>query len=229
MHPSFFPATHRYAATWVKTSAAGAKQQILPKLTLAELNAQLASTTAFCIKSITGYTVAGTDFYAAVWDAPASGGSCPEVDVRPAMTRDAYLQQFESWRSTHYPTWINRYADGAKIATIYTRNGAGIGPTDWETRDNQDFATFAANNQQLTDRGYRLMVVSGFRAGFDGYAAIWWRGGGFRADRAWEVHVGLSAENYQCKFDNLVSCCSMGPWQSWTDGAFCCAHVGSVQ
>ncbi len=201
------PLLNRFGATWIKPAGANAsQQQILIKLTLAELQQRLADTKDLCITSVTGYTDAGTDYYAALWDEP-QGTGCAESDVRPALTHDAYVQQFSSWSGTHYPVWVQPYAGGSKVSAIFNMNGGGPDPGrgGWVTSDSMDAATFADDNDKWTSQGFRLVTLTGFRApnlqNSNGYAAIWWKGGNGRAS---DVLYGLSTEAYQCQGSNLV-------------------------
>jgi hypothetical protein len=82
-------------------------------------------------------------------------------------------------------------------AAVWTRGG----PAAWQARHGLTAAQYQQTFDELVNQGYRLTHVSGYTVdGQDRYAAIWVQADG----PAWQARHGLSAQQYQQTFDELL-------------------------
>lgn len=135
--------------------------------------------------------------YAAIW---VKDDGAPFV-AHHGMTAAQYQQQFDQ-------------LVGGQGFVLSLVNGHTVGGQDrysaiWEKRPSPAFIarhglTSQAYQQAFDDnvrQGFRLTLVSGYEvAGQARYAAIWEKSGG----PAWEAHHGMSSQQYQQTFDQLV-------------------------
>lgn len=135
--------------------------------------------------------------YAAIWE--KSHG--PEWQARHDLTAEQYQRTFNEL-----------VAQGYRLIHIngYTVHGQDYYAAIWEKRDGPEWQAWhgltPAQYQQTFDRlvaqGYRLVRVSGYgSSGQDRYAAIWEKSHGLE----WQARHGLTAEQYQQTFNELVA------------------------
>lgn len=142
--------------------------------------------------SVSGYTVGGSERYAAVYE--KKGG--PAWVTKHGLSSADYQAQIDALAK-----------DGYKIAFIsgYEVNGqvkyAGI----WEKRNVGYIARHGQNAAQMQDEfdkntknGYRLVFITSYEAGNKAYyASIYEKGAG----PGYYAHFGLEADEYQQKFN----------------------------
>ena len=137
------------------------------------------------------------DHYAAIWS-QSQGASWRAVHGIPS---DAYQREFDLAISQGYrPVWVSGYGVGgqALYAAIFEQRG---GPA-LQARHGLTGAQYQQTFDQLVAQGYRPTCVNGY--GVNGqalYAAIFEQSGGV----AWQARHGLTGEQYQQTFDQLVS------------------------
>ena len=150
----------------------------------------------FRLVQVNGYEVDGEPRYAAIWH--RTGG--PDWVARHGLTGSQYQAAFDDFLGQGYRlVHVSGYSDGgdARYAAIWTK---ASGPA-WEARHGLTSEQYQAAFDELTGQGYRLVHVSGYSVGRSArYAAIWHKGGG----PAWAARHGLSGEQYQAAFDELV-------------------------
>ncbi|WP_255258783.1 hypothetical protein [Bacillus pseudomycoides] len=146
---------------------------------------------------ISGYTVQGQDYYAAIWE--KRGG--PEWQARHGLTSSQYQQTFNELVAQGYRLIrVSGYGSGGqdRYAAIWEKRG---GP-EWQARHGLTAEQYQRTFNELVAQGYRLIHVSGHtNDGIDRYAAIWEKRGG----PEWQARHGLTAEQYQRTFNELVA------------------------
>jgi CubicO group peptidase (beta-lactamase class C family) len=150
----------------------------------------------FRLREVSGYGVGAQDFYAAIWE-KVSG---PAWVARHGMTSDQYQATFDDlvgkgFRLRH----VSGYPVGGQdfYAAIWVKSS---GPA-WEARHRMTSNQYQAKFDDMLSKGFRLRLVSGYGVGNqDLYAAIWDKSSG----PAWRAHHGLSSDQYQAKFDELL-------------------------
>ena len=137
----------------------------------------------FRLVHVNGYTVAGSDRYAAIWDKSPSPGWV----ARHGMTSAQYQAEFDT-----------RVAQGFRLVEVsgYTVNGSDryaaiwdkTPSPGWSARHGMTSAQYQAEFDKHVGLGFRLVLVSGYEVnGQDRYAAIWSKAGG----PAWAARHGL--------------------------------------
>lgn len=135
--------------------------------------------------------------YAAIW---AKDGGAPFVS-RHGMTSAQYQQQFDEL--VGHEGYVLTLVHG------HTVGGQDRYSAIWEKRSSPPFVarhglTSQAYQQAFDDnlrQGFRLKLVSGYEVGGQArYAAIWEKSTG----PAWEARHGLTSQQYQQTFDQLV-------------------------
>ena len=106
---------------------------------------------------ISGYTVAGQDHYAAIWEQRQG----PDWVARHGMTSAQYQQEFNTfsqkgYRLVHISGW--RSGDTAHYAAIWEKVE---GPT-WVARHGMLSDAYQEEFDKLAKEGYRLKHVSGY-------------------------------------------------------------------
>ncbi|MEI4803794.1 hypothetical protein WAZ07_21635 [Bacillus sp. FJAT-51639] len=146
---------------------------------------------------ISGYTVHGQDYYAAIWE--KRGG--PAWQARHGLTSAQYQQTFNELVAQGYRLIrVSGYGSGGqdRYAAIWEK---GNGP-EWQARHGLTADQYQQTFNELIAQGYRLIHVSGHtNDGQDRYAAIWEKRGG----PAWQARHGLTADQYQRTFNELVA------------------------
>jgi hypothetical protein len=144
---------------------------------------------------INGYDVGGQDHYAAIWEKRQG----PAWVAHHRLTSDQYQQEFNTLRQQGYRlVHVSGYDVGGqdRYAAIWEKRQ---GPT-WVARHGLTSAQYQQEFNTLTQQGYRLALISGWRSGATArYAAIWEKTGG----PAWVARHGLLSDAYQETFDQL--------------------------
>jgi hypothetical protein len=97
--------------------------------------------------------------------------------------------------ATGQPVMLSRFA--TRFAALFEKDD-GI---PWQARHAIDGNTYQATFDSLVAQGFRLTSVCGYSEGRDArYNAVWQQRGG----PAWQARHGLTSEQYQTTFDNLV-------------------------
>src|SRR5262249_19986168 len=145
---------------------------------------------------ISGYTVGGQDHYAAIWEKRQG----PAWVARHGMTSAQYQQEFNTLTKQGYRLAdISGYNFGGKAhyAAIWEKRQ---GPP-WVARHGMTSAQYQQEFNTLTQQGYRLVSVRGWRAGDTAhYAAIWEKTQG----PSWVTRHGMLSDTYQEEFDALL-------------------------
>lgn len=144
--------------------------------------------------------------FAAIWQ---RGG--PAFEARHNLTAEQYQQTFDQMIGKGLrPVCVSAYTDNGagRFAAIWD---AGTSPA-FEARHGLTPEQYQQTFDQLIGQGFRLTRVSGYMVdGQERYAAIWHKDGG----PAFQARHGLSADQYQQTFDQLVG---QGFRLTWVDG-----------
>ncbi|OIK16877.1 hypothetical protein BIV60_02370 [Bacillus sp. MUM 116] len=139
----------------------------------------------------------GKDRYAAIWVKQKG----PAWQARHGLTAEQYQRTFnelvkKGYRLIH----INVHTNGSgkdRYAAIWVKQK---GPA-WQARHGLTAEQLQRTFNELVKKGYRLIDVSSYTiGGKDRYAAIWVKQKG----PAWQARHGLTAEQYQRTFNELV-------------------------
>jgi ligand-binding SRPBCC domain-containing protein len=145
---------------------------------------------------ISGYGLAGQDFYAAIWE-KRSG---PDWTARHNMTATQYQQTFDDLTQQGYRlVEISGYEVGgqARFAAIWEKS-SGVA---WRANHGLTNAEYQRAFKRQTGLGYRLVDVSGYSmGGQDFYAAIWEK----RSGPDWVARHDMTSTEYQQEFDRLA-------------------------
>lgn len=149
----------------------------------------------FHLVLVNGYTVAGVDYYAAIWDkSPTS----PWV-ARHSMNSSDYQGAFDRYAKDGYRlVHVSGYSvnNGARYAAIWRKTNDGI---SWVARHGMTSSDYQSWFNTYRDQGYRLVLVNGYEvAGTDFYVAIWDKS----SSGPWVAHHGMTSDQYQAQFDN---------------------------
>ena len=144
---------------------------------------------------ISVYNVGGQDRYAAIWEKRQG----PAWVAHHRLTSAQYQQEFETLKQQGYRLVdITGYNVGGqdRYAAIWEkRQGPG-----WAARHGLTSAQYQHEFNTLTQQGYRLARISGWRSGDAAhYAAIWEKTQG----PAWVARHGMLSDTYQEVFDKL--------------------------
>ena len=137
------------------------------------------------------------DHYAAIW---SRSEGAPWRAVH-GITSDSYQREFDELVAQGYrPTWVSGYGVNgqALYAAIFEQRGGGA----WQARHGLTGQQYQQTFDQLVAQGYRPICVSGY--GVNGqalYAAIFEQ----RSGTAWQARHGLTGQQYQQTFDQLVA------------------------
>jgi hypothetical protein len=145
---------------------------------------------------VSGYAVGGHDRYAAIWE--QRGG--PAWAARHGLTSAQYQQEFTRLTQEGYRVVdVSGYSVGGqdRYAAIWEKSQ---GPA-WVARHGLSSAQYQQEFNRVTQQGYRLARISGWRSGNTvHYAAIWEKVDG----PAWVARHGMLSDTYQEEFDRLV-------------------------
>ncbi|RFT65606.1 hypothetical protein D0U04_18505 [Bacillus clarus] len=186
-----------YAAIWEKQN--GPEWQARHGLTGEQYQQTFNELVAqgYRLTHINGYTVHGQDYYAAIWEKRDG----PEWQSWHGLTPAQYQQTFDrlvaqGYRLVHVSGYGNSGQD--RYAAIWEKSH---GP-EWQARHGLTAEQYQRTFNELIAQGYRLTNVSGHtNDGIDRYAAIWEKRGGPK----WQARHGLTAEQYQQTFNELVA------------------------
>jgi CubicO group peptidase (beta-lactamase class C family) len=193
-------ATPLYAALWVKTHPS-AEWQARHGLTAAEYQ------TVFDQLTAAGYhpvfvngcaTGAGARFACKF----RLGATDPWV-ARHGLTAAQYQSAFDDYTTQGYVlTWVSGYFDGGQdlYAAIWRKHAS---MPAWQTRHGLTSAEYQAFFDSMVAQGYKPVLACGYGDGAkDRYAAIFHKIDGAPA---WQARHGLTSDQYQATFDQLVA------------------------
>ncbi|MCP4609238.1 MAG: DUF1349 domain-containing protein [Planctomycetes bacterium] len=145
---------------------------------------------------ISGYSVAGNVFYAAIWEKKSG----PTWEARHGLTASEYQQAFDTYDEQGFRLKrISGYAKKgkARYAAIWEKEE---GPA-WEARHGLTASEYQQAFDTYVEQGYRLVNVSCYNVGGKArYAGIWEKKGGPH----WVARHGLNASEYQQAFDTYL-------------------------
>jgi hypothetical protein len=161
----------RYAALWELKSGPPwvARHGMTSAQYQAEFNTWVGR--GFRLRRVQGYAVAGTDYYAAIWE-QTSG---PAWVAHHGMTSTTYQGTFNAYVAQGYRLMqVSAYNVGGTdyYAAIWERSA---GPA-WVARHRMTAEQYQQTFNSLVSAGYRLKLVDGYMLdGSARYAAIWER------------------------------------------------------
>lgn len=160
----------RYAAIWERSSGPAwvARHGLTSEQYQAEFTRLVRA--GYRLVHVSGYTDAGRERYAAIWDrSPAAG---PWV-ARHGMSAAQYQAEFNQWVSQGYKlVLVDGYGVGGtdRYAAIWEKSPSA----PWVARHGLTPAQYQATFDDLVRQGYRLVLVSGYAVGSaPRYAAVW--------------------------------------------------------
>lgn len=185
----------RYAALWVKT----ASPEWAARHGLSSADYQAAfddfRKKGFRLVYVSGYAVNNQPRFAAIWE--KSPG--PTWEARHSLTSAQYQKSFDDLVKAGYRL---RHISGYSVnrqdfyAAIWEKSSGPV----WEVRHGLTSTDYQKTFIDLTGKGYRLKVISGYRVGAeDRYAALWEKTGG----PLFAARHGIKSEFYQGVFDNF--------------------------
>lgn len=149
----------------------------------------------FRLTRINGYTVAGQDRYAAIWD--KSPG--PDLVARHGMTAQDYQQAFDSLgKQGLCLSQVSGYsvANQDRYAAIWERKPCPA----FVARHGMTAQQYQQAFDELGRQGFRLRLVSAYQInGEPAYAAIWDKSPG----PSFVARHGMTPAQYQAAFDQL--------------------------
>jgi CubicO group peptidase (beta-lactamase class C family) len=151
----------------------------------------------FRLRQVSGYAVDNQDLYAAIWE-KVSG---PAWEAHHGMTSDQYQAKFNELvgKGLRLKNVSGYAVNGMDLyAAIWDKSSGG----PWEAHHRMTSDQYQVKFNDLVSRGFRLRQVSGYAVDKqDLYAAIWEKVSG----PAWETHHGMTSNQYQAKFNELVA------------------------
>ena len=189
-----------YAALWVKNPAAPA-WEAHHGITAAQYQDTFNRLNAagFGPVLVDGYDAGGQAHFAAIFQ---KGLTAPWV-AHHGLTSAAYQQAFDTNLAQGYTLdWVSGYSQGgqATYAAIWRKLPA---PPPWQARHGLTAAQYQQVFDQMTRQGYKLTLVCGYGVGNQAlYAAIFRK---IANAPAWVAHHGMSPQQYQQTFDQLVA------------------------
>lgn len=186
----------RYAALWELAGSVGwiARHGLTSAQYQQEFDTQLAN--GYRLVLVNGYTVGGSDYFAAIWEASPSGPWVAHHDMSSAE----YQQEFDrlvgqGYRLVH----VSGYGSGSeKFAALWEQTS---GPA-WIAHHGLNSSQYQAAFDSYVAQGYHLKLVGGYpTSDGDGthYVAIWEQG----AASPWIARHGLTSAEYQQTFNDL--------------------------
>lgn len=145
---------------------------------------------------INGYTDDGSPRYAAIWEK----GSTPAWTTTHNENQMEYNDSFQKLRGQGYhPVILNGYTVEGEARYESLWDKSEIGP--WEQRTSLTAAGMQRAFEELKQKGYRIVHISGYAVGKEArYAGIWSK----RQTGAWESRYGLNGAQYQDKTDEAI-------------------------
>jgi hypothetical protein len=187
----------RYAALWEKKTCPAyvARHGLTAQAYQQEFDAWTGKD--YRLKLVSGYSVGGQDFYAAIWEKTPG----PVFVARHRMTADGYQQEFNKWTGQGYClTLVSGYSVGnqPRYAAIWEKKTCPA----YVARHGLTAQAYQQEFDTWTGKDYRLKLVSGYRVGGqDFYAAIWEKTSG----PVFVARHGMTSDGYQAEFDKLLS------------------------
>src|SRR3569833_1711613 len=141
------------------------------------------------------YTVAGVDYYTAIFDKSATGAWV----ARHALTAAQYQTAFQTYSQQGYRlTHVSGYSIGneARYAAIWRKTNDGI---PWVARHGMTASDYQTWFNTYTGQGYRLVLVNSYVvANVEYYVAIWDKS----TSGPWVARSGMTSNRYQAESDN---------------------------
>jgi hypothetical protein len=183
-----------YAAVWQRASSAPwiARHGLTSAQYQQEFNTQAAN--GYHLVLVNGYTVAGVDHFAAIWEQ----SSTPAWIARHDLTSSQYQQQFNTQLANGYRlVHVSGYGGSTeKFAALWVKAGGSA----WVARHGLTSAQYQQEFNTQLAAGYHLALVGGYPvAGGTHFVAIWERG----SVVPWQARHGLSSADYQQTFNDL--------------------------
>lgn len=145
---------------------------------------------------VDGYTVGGQVQYAAIFEKSRSDGWAARHNIDAAT----YQSEFDRWTNQGYRlVTVSGYnVNGQdRYAAIWEKRAS----LPWVARHGLTTAQYQQQFNELAAQGYRVVKVSGWRAGNEPrFAAIWEKTDG----PAWQARHQMLADGYQEEFDRLL-------------------------
>jgi len=185
----------RYAALWDKSS--GPAWEAHHGMTSAQYQTTFNQLVGkgYRLQFVSGYGVAGHDYYAACWD-KSSG---PAWEAHHGMNAASYQNTFNQLVNQGYRLrWVSGYVvNGTDLyAAIWDKSSAGA----WQARHRMSASAYVTQAAAFAAQGYRLVCVSGYSfGGNDYYAALWEKPTG----TPWTSYAGMPSSTYQTLFNQL--------------------------
>lgn len=185
--------TDYYAAVWEQRP--GPAWQARHGLTAARYQEEFDKLTSQGYRpiNVSGYTVAGQDRYAAIFEQRQG----PAWVARHNLSSAQYQQEFDRLSGQGYRLIdVSGYEVGGndRYAAIWEH---GQGPA-WQARHGLTAAQYQAEFNRLSQQGYKLARIRGWTSnGEPHFAAIWVKVDG----GAWIARHGILADSYQEEFD----------------------------
>ena len=145
---------------------------------------------------LSGYTINGQERYLCMFEQKGSGGWV----ARHGLSGQQYQAVFDDLVPKGYrPTILNGYTINGqeRYLCMFEQKGGGI----WVARHGLSGQQYQALFDGLVPKGYRPTILSGYTVnGQDRYLCMFEQKGG----GAWVARHGLSSQQYQAVFDDLV-------------------------
>jgi Polyglycine hydrolase-like, structural repeat len=190
------PKFTRYAAFWEKGK--GPAWQARHGLTSAKYQQAFDTLTkeGYRLVDISGYSVDNKETYAAIWEKQQG----PAWVARHGLSAAQYQQEFDKFVGQGYRLVdITGYYVGGKdlYAAIWEKRQRPA----WVARHGMTSSQYQQEFNSLTQQGYRLALIRGWRSGDTAhYAAIWEK----KQGPAWVARHGMLSDVYQEEFDKLL-------------------------
>jgi Astacin (Peptidase family M12A)/Bacterial tandem repeat domain 1 len=187
----------RFAAVWERVSGPAwvARHNMTSSSYQSNFNTYKAQ--GYRLQWVSGYTVNGTTYYAAIWDKAAGGAWV----AHHGMTSSDYQTKFNSYVGLGYRLkMVNGYNvnGSARFAAIWVKTSGAA----WVARHNMTSSSYQSNFNTFTSQGYRLVHVSGYSlGGVAFYAALWDKSAG----PAWGARHGMSSTSFQSYINSFIN------------------------
>ncbi len=187
----------RFAAVWERVSGPAwvARHNMTSSSYQTHFNTYTSQ--GYRLQWVSGYTVGGTTFYAAIWDKAAGGAWV----AHHGMTSSDYQTKFNTYVGQGYRLkMVNGYnvAGSARFAAIWEKTAGAA----WVARHNMTSSSYQTNFNTFTSQGYRLVHVSGYSVGGVAlYAALWDKSAG----PSWGARHGMSNTSFQNYINSFIN------------------------
>ena len=187
----------RFAAVWEQVSGPAwvAKHNMTSSSYQSNFNTYKSQ--GYRLQWVSGYTVNGITYYAAIWDKATSGAWV----AHHGMSSSDYQSKFNSYVGQGYRLkMVNGYnVNGvARFAAIWEKTSGAA----WVARHNMTSSSYQTYFNTYTSQGYRLVHVSGYNVnGTTYYAALWDKSAG----PAWTARHGMSSSSFQSYINTYIN------------------------